>query len=319
MRGLLGLVKRYGVPAFTFILGLNLSPLLFGPVDVRVADTGVGPRGGHMRESDHLDLLIFVISAPDNSEKREVIRTTWLSHQHNAIRGYFVIGTLGLSPSQLSTLDAEQQEYDDLVLLNIVDAYTFLTNKVVSMIIHAENYFSASLFMKCDDDTFVNSILLEKEVKKMKRENRLYWGYFDGRAPVMKQGKWAEKRFVLCDRYLPYALGGGYIIGWDLVSFIAQTAPFLIQYKNEDVSMGTWMAAVNVNRIHDERFDTEWKSRGCLNNFLVTQNQSPEEMKAKWARISVGGKLCRREIVYRQSYNYNWELPPSQCCQTNKK
>ena len=28
------------------------------------------------------------------------------------------------------------------------------------MIIHAENYFSASLFMKCDDDTFVNTMQL---------------------------------------------------------------------------------------------------------------------------------------------------------------
>ena len=38
---------------------------------------------------------------------------------------------------------------------------------------------------------------------------------------------------MLCDKYIPYALGGGYVIGWDLVSFIAQTAPMLIQYKNE--------------------------------------------------------------------------------------
>jgi len=186
------------------------------------------------------------------------------------------------------------------------------------MIIHAENYFSASLFMKCDDDTFVNTMQLEKEVKKMVKENRLYWGYFDGRAPVQKQGKWAEKRYVLCDRYIPYALGGGYVIGWDLVNYIAQSAPLLIQYKNEDVSMGTWLASVNVNRIHDQRFDTEWKSRGCMNSHLVKQNQSPEQMKDLWSRLSVGDPLCSKEVILRPSYSYQWELPPSQCCKTDR-
>ncbi len=27
------------------------------------------------------------------------------------------------------------------------------------------------------------------------------------------QGKWAERNYKLCDRYIPYALGGGYILG----------------------------------------------------------------------------------------------------------
>jgi len=298
-----------------FIFGLSMSPFLMGGPDVASKSTYTSQ---HMREKDHLDLLIFVVSAPGNSDRREAIRTTWLSHQHNEIRGYFVIGTLGLTTDLLNALDSENQEYDDLVLLNIFDSYSLLTNKVVSMIIHAENYFSASLFMKCDDDTFVNMMQLEKDVKRMKKENRLYWGYFDGRAPVLKQGKWAEKRYVLCDKYIPYALGGGYVIGWDLVSFIAQTAPMLIQYKNEDVSMGTWMASVNVNRIHDERFDTEWKTRGCLNNHLVKQNQSPAQMKEMWERLSVGEPLCAKEVVKRPSYSYEWEQPPSQCCKVVK-
>ena len=33
-------------------------------------------------------------------------------------------------------------------------------------------------------------------------ETGLYWGFFDGRAPVFKKegAKWQEKNFVLCDR-----------------------------------------------------------------------------------------------------------------------
>jgi galactosylxylosylprotein 3-beta-galactosyltransferase len=34
---------------------------------------------------------------------------------------------------------------------------------------------------------------------------------------VLTQGKWAEKNYRLCDRYIPYALGGGYILGGKLL------------------------------------------------------------------------------------------------------
>jgi hypothetical protein len=31
------------------------------------------------------------------------------------------------------------------------------------------------------------------------------------------QGKWAERNYKLCDRYIPYALGGGYILGSGII------------------------------------------------------------------------------------------------------
>jgi len=102
MRFRINLLRRYGIPLLAFILGLSLRPFFM--------DTPLGPditgqySQHHMREKDPLDLLIFVVSAPGNSERREAIRTTWLSHQHNDIRGYFVIGTLGLSPDLMSSL-----------------------------------------------------------------------------------------------------------------------------------------------------------------------------------------------------------------------
>jgi galactosylxylosylprotein 3-beta-galactosyltransferase len=55
----------------------------------------------------------------------------------------------------------------------------------------------------------------------------LYWGYFDGRARAFSKGKWQEKDWFLCDTYLPYALGGGYVISESIVSFLAKNADFL--------------------------------------------------------------------------------------------
>lgn len=212
-------------------------------------------------------------------------------------------------------VDEEKKEFEDIIYLNMIDSYNALTEKVLMMMEYAEEHFSAKLFMKCDDDSFINTYMLAKEIRKRNYQNgMLYWGYFDGRAPVFKKGKWSESEYNLCDRYIPYALGGGYIIGWQLLKHLARSRHLLKEFNNEDVSVGTWLAGLNVHRIHDERFDTEWKSRGCQDNFLVTHNQSPQDMAQLWGRISAGHALCAKEFVKRPSYSYRWDLPPSQCC-----
>ncbi len=50
----------------------------------------------------------------------------------------------------------------------------------------------------------------------------LYWGYFTGRSrvtrdPRLKEG---EPKYVLCNLYLPYAYGGGYVLSKDLVRYL---------------------------------------------------------------------------------------------------
>ncbi|CAG5017718.1 unnamed protein product [Parnassius apollo] len=106
----------------------------------------------------------------------------------------------------------------------------------------------------------------------------LYWGYFNGHANVYLKGKWQEKTWFLCDKYLPYALGGGYVISRSIVDYIANNSNLLSYYNSEDVSMGVWTAALDINRVHDIRFDTEWKSRGCNKTMLVRHKQSPSDM-----------------------------------------
>ncbi len=65
--------------------------------------------------------------------------------------------------------------------------------------------------------------------------------------------------WALCDLYLPYATGGGYLLGSQLVAYLAENAHHLTRFFNEDVSVGAWLAPLNITRVHDTRFDTEWK------------------------------------------------------------
>lgn len=50
-------------------------------------------------------------------------------------------------------------------------------------------------------------------------------------------------------------------------------------FRNEDVSVGAWLAGLDVRYVHDPRFDTEFRSRGCNNQYIITHKQPLETFK----------------------------------------
>lgn len=98
---------------------------------------------------------------------------------------------------------------------------------------------------------------------------------------------------------------------------IVSTLFFFSFFISEDVSVGVWLAPLNITRKHDRRFDTEFRSRGCRNDHLVTHKHSPQEMKLYWTRIVQTGQMCEKEYKDINSYEYNWTVMPSKCCMKN--
>lgn len=263
-------------------------------------------------------LAIVILSAPGNVEQRSVMRQTWLSEEKSDTHHFFVIGTSSLSPDVNSSLQAEQKRHGDLLLLhNIVDSYEALTKKLLASFVYVHYSIRFRFLLKCDDDTYVQLQQLHKELKGVRYKQRLYWGFFDGRATPKKSGPWKEEEFILCDRYLPYALGGGYVVSSDVATFVATNSKYLKVFKNEDTSLGTWLAPLDLHRVHDPRFDTEYKSRGCNNKYLLTHKQSTIHMREKFSSLKTTNLLCREQFQVRKSYIYNWNVPPSQCCVRN--
>eukprot|EP00039_Didymoeca_costata_P001002 m.48746 g.48746 ORF g.48746 m.48746 type:complete len:103 (+) comp10583_c0_seq2:893-1201(+) len=96
--------------------------------------------------------------------------------------------------------------------------------------------------------------------------------------------------------------------------------------------MGLWMAALNVTKKHDRRFDTEWKvsqsyhylaikvrhlqPRGCFNDYVVLHKRDPQSMYKKHHQLvsSHFKNQCDKESLWRPEYEYNWEVLPSKCC-----
>ena len=262
--------------------------------------------------------MIIVTTGPKNFERRDTIRKTWLASTPPDVRHFFPIGTGALSQEETQTLEYENSIHGDLMLLrDLHDSYENLTTKVLKCMTWLDDNVSFYFLLKVDDDTFVRVDVIRSELKEKESVTNLYWGFFEGRANVKKRGKWAEKTWILCDKYLPYARGGGYVLSAHLVHFVAQNSRYLKKYRSEDVSMGVWLAPVDVQRVHDPRFDTEFVSRGCQNTYIVTHKQNVANMKSKYQSLKENGKLCWNEFRTRKSYVYNWDVAPSLCCRRN--
>ncbi|ESO09138.1 hypothetical protein HELRODRAFT_169080 [Helobdella robusta] len=269
-------------------------------------------------ENDYL-LIILILSSRKNVDRRNSIRSTWLKDKDNSkIKHLFAIGRSdNQEENELSSaLLKEKNKYNDLLFLNVSEDYHNLSEKLLKSLDQLFKLYSFKFLLKCDDDTFTVIEALLKELES-EDEKKLYWGFFDGKANVKTKGKWMEHNWFLCDKYLPYARGGGYILSYDLVRFISTNKMYLQLYNNEDVSVGVWLSALNIKRKHDPRFDTEYKSRGCNNKYLITHKVSPEVMRDLHLNLKTTNRLCKYEFQKYRSYIYNWNYPPSQCCIRN--
>ena len=267
------------------------------------------------QQREELLMAVLVMSDPKSNYARRIIRKTWASDVPEGFVVRFVIGTAKLTDSELAAVLEEDFDHGDLILLpRLEDAYNKLSFKLLEMLVWANENLNVRYLMKVDEDSFVQPNLLADELLKMPSK-RLYWGYFNGRGPVLKEGKFAELEYNMCDRYTPYALGGGYVLSADLVTFVAQNHALLKVYKNEDVSLGSWLSPLDIHREHDERFDTEYHSRGCKDSYLVTHKHSLKQIQLYHRTVQYTGKLCIDEYVDYVSYMYNWNVPPSRCCE----
>lgn len=84
--------------------------------------------------------------------------------------------------------------------------------------------------------------------------------------------------------------------------------------NNQLLISGAWLAPLQVKRVHDFRFDTEYRSRGCNNLHIISHKQSIADMYQKHKNLKESGKLCLQETHLRNSFVYNWEKPPTECC-----
>ena len=319
---------------FVLLQGLTIIYLLFRIPSPEVgycsrkreiSQENLRSNNAEARERKLLCMVILSTPTEQGEARREAIRNTWLQLKYKGrpiasefVTYKFFIGGHSLPSGVKSGLLKEKQKFGDLVLLpGLIDSYANLTLKVLTSFLWTDTNEYFTFLLKCDDDTFVQLNIIIKELLQRVHEEKhkmLYWGFFRGDSHVKRSGKWKETKWFLCDRYLPYAHGGGYILSHDLVGLIANNSKFLAMYNSEDVSVGVWLAAFDVNRVHDVRFDTEFVSRGCQNQYVISHKQSIQNMRERYSNILNNGVLCKKEYQTYPSFDYLWHELPSKCC-----
>ena len=203
-------------------------------------------------------LLIVVPVRPDSFKVRNLIRNTWFSGYKNSRDALlrFLVGTKNLSTENLELLKGEQSEHGDIVFNDLVDSRKALTNKTMAMLKWSHKHVNFSYLMKCNDNTYVYVDLLVRELRRRPKTTGLYYGSIRIRGPVNVDHRsiWFDPHWNLAATYLPYAVGGGYILSWDLVSTLAHQASYLQWHPNEDTAVGTWLAPYNHERRSDNLF-----------------------------------------------------------------
>lgn len=269
-----------------------------------------------------LRLVILILSTPSGSLRRNAIRGTWMhdtSPDLVKLTMKFLVGTKDLTPEQLTPLSAEVDMFHDILFFSDhKEVYSNLTAKVLMGLVWADENLDFDYLVKADDDSYIRVSSLDSALRRLKCPLLLYWGYFMGHAVPETAGRWAEKHWTICPHYLPYAMGGGYVLARHVVKIIGRFHRHFKLYSNEDVSLGSWLAPFHVTHQHDLRFNTEAASHGCNNHYIISHKEKVRGMYEKYVHLKKNGTLCPEEKEIRPAYSYNWTASPLDCCERMK-
>ena len=201
-------------------------------------------------------LLIMVSMQPERFSARQCIRNTWYRGFSDSedVMMRFVIGTKGLTNPVTLRLQNEFDTYGDIALLeHTEDSSVTSTNKTLSIFIWAHDNVNFTYMMKTEESTFIYVKNMIDELRKRPKHTGLYYGKIQfKRRPIRKGSPWADPDWDLAKYYLPFALGGGYILSTDLITLLVHRRQYLAYHPNEDTAVASWIAAYRYERRNDK-------------------------------------------------------------------
>ena len=225
-------------------------------------------------------LLIMVSTLPESFVARESIRDTWY-HGFNDSEDVivrFAVGTKGAEEDVVTRLRKENETHKDLVIMEDTrDYYITPTNKTLAMIVWAHNNVDFKYFMKMDPITFVHVNNMVDVLRQRPTTKGLYYGRMQHKKkPNRKSSEYKDPTWDLTDTYLPFALGGGYILSSDLITHMARRKNFLKLHVNEDTAVASWIVAYHFERRDDDKWcvtklNKRNKLEGDCADYLIAQ------------------------------------------------
>ena len=196
------------------------------------------------RCTQEIFLLIMVLTAPANLDRRTVIRKTWATDPSMNIRWktVFLVGRAASDKVQNEYLEAEGMIHRDLIRGTQNEHYNNLTLKTQMGLEWAAKYCEFQFLLKADDDVFVNPYKLMDYLRKPDTpKTKLYTGRVIPSGPPHRQGKWGVSWKEYNKTTFPELCAGpAYLLSSDVVHkvvelFDGNRKPL----KLEDVYVGT--------------------------------------------------------------------------------
>lgn len=278
-------------------------------------------------------LLVLIHASGESIELRNTIRNTWVSPKllqkltkrtKQAADYRFVLGVKDVPSGLLDNLKKEALLHGDMILLpDVTDSHQSLTLRTLrsfQYVTRDKGMEGFRYILKCDDDSFADLLSISKALSQRTSNTGVFWGHFLGAGGIITEGPYSEFNWSVCETYLPYALGGGYILSMDLVKLLARNAPFLKVYNNEDVSVGAWLAPYNIDFVSDSKFNTGAKTKGCKKQFTLIHRVNTTMIQNYFHALMESDYICTRKnrwFVWH-GYKYNWKTKPSRCCRVKR-
>jgi len=259
-------------------------------------------------------LVVCILSGREHKDRRDAIRETWASKSRDEVAIRFAVGGMGCpahakgewdcsadkgdpndeANNKLTTeLEAESKEHGDMVLVDMVDSYRALPQKLRLFYRHLAEKVNYEFVLKIDDDTYVN---LDRVLNHLKSDavplEETWYGHMRCDWPVNTDGKWADQKYT-ASKYPCFGGGGGNILSHDLSDWIGINAMHLQDYQGEDVSAGIWLAGRVHSRLPNDHFHA-LGDEACDPQMASAPEMSIKDFRAMYDRLTKCGGECNR-------------------------
>ncbi|KAM9224450.1 lactosylceramide 1,3-N-acetyl-beta-D-glucosaminyltransferase isoform 1-T6 [Dugong dugon] len=245
-------------------------------------------------------LLLFVKTAPENYERRFVIRRTWGNEEYVRsqlkanIKTLFVLGTSS-NPLKREELQRqlvwENEMYDDIIQQDFADSFYNLTLKLLLQFSWANTFCPhAKFLMTADDDIFIHMPNLVEYLQTLEQIGvQDFWiGRVHRGAPPIRDKK--SKYYVSYEMYQwpaypDYTAGAAYVISNDVATKVYEASQTLnSSLYIDDVFMGLCANKMGIVPQYHVFFSGEGKTpyHPCIYDKMMTSHGHVQDLQKLW-------------------------------------